>query len=171
MNVLSNIFAPIVDIDPSYTLETLFNKSARREASADDKKIVVAFDIMGTLVNSDDDPLRRSEYKPNLPVSRFASDLIKHKDKLGIEVAFISSDPYGATEALHRVKLGKLLDHSPVENKVLFYGQRNRKNMTIIAVDDDIFQSLSAEAAVDPKSNDVKEYLKARSYLPHLEAV
>ena len=170
MSPLQKIFAPIVDVDSNFTIEHLFNKAARQDNPKDDRKIFVAFDTMGTLVHTQKRPLSRTQFVADEAVSRFALDLIKHKDRLGIDVALISSGPKEATEALLGARLGRLLDHAAVENKVLFYGQRSRDKRTVIGVDDDFVQGMMADGWVNPKSETVKDYLKRREYLTALQA-
>lgn len=148
MNALRKIFEPIAE-DVVGPLEAVK---------------VIAFDTNDTLVHG---RLPRS-CKADPIISQFATDLIRHQEKLGVEVAIISSDPYGAVESLKDAGLGHLL-LKPVEDRLAFSIRVDREHKSCLMIDDSWLNAVNAQANVNPRSPTVRDYLGQRTYLKELK--
>lgn len=114
---------------------------------------IVAFDIFGTLIDRD------KKAKPSMVL--FAHYLAQ---KRSVDIAFISTEPGKARDALILNGLRSFAVINGVELKQAFYERCADTKKHVLAIDDDAHDAAPAFIHIDPNDDVVKKFLEEKAY-------
>lgn len=114
---------------------------------------IIAFDVFGTLIDHN-----KAGKESALNFAHYLSQ------RRSVDIAFISTEPDKAIDALIRNGQRLFAMGNGVQLKESFYARCKDENKNVLTIDDDAVAATPAIIHIDPNNEIVKRYLEEKAY-------